>query len=280
MRRSLSHVGKAAPEVALEARRGLVAVLGRLGEQLHDDPRDRGRDGLDPLVRRRWPPRDMAVDPLHRIGRGERQRAGQHLIERDAERIEIAARIDRAVHPSGLLGRHIGEGAGDGFGRLERLTFPRQPRGDAEAGEPHLAVGAVHQDMRRFDILVDEAAPVGLAQGAGDADREPQKAARLHRRADERRERFAARILEHQHGPAVFAHELHRPRRPGRVQLLFEFVMTGEAVEDGGRRALAGRRHNQHGALFARGGKARRPIQDALAVVPQDVEALVIGAQP
>ena len=26
-------------------------------------------------------PRDMAVDPLHRIGRGERQRAGEHLIE-------------------------------------------------------------------------------------------------------------------------------------------------------------------------------------------------------
>ena len=32
--------GKAAPQIALEAGRGLVALLGGLGEQLHDDRRD------------------------------------------------------------------------------------------------------------------------------------------------------------------------------------------------------------------------------------------------
>ena len=112
-------IGKAAPQVALDAGRGLVALLGRLGEQLHDDRGDRVRDSLQPLAGRERLSRDMAVDPLHGIGRGERQRAREHLIERDAERIEVAARIDRAVHPSGLFGRHVGERAGDGFGRLE-----------------------------------------------------------------------------------------------------------------------------------------------------------------
>ena len=42
---------KAAPQIALDAGRGLVALLGSLGEQLHDDCRDRRRDVLRPA---RW----------------------------------------------------------------------------------------------------------------------------------------------------------------------------------------------------------------------------------
>ena len=77
-------------------------------------------------------PGDMAVHPFHGIGRGERQDAGEHLVERDAERVEVAAGIDRAIHPSGLFGRHVGECAGDGLGRLGRLALARKARGDAE----------------------------------------------------------------------------------------------------------------------------------------------------
>ena len=44
----------------------------------------------------------MAVHPFHRIGSGEGQRPRQHFVKRDAQRVEIAARIDRAVHPTGL----------------------------------------------------------------------------------------------------------------------------------------------------------------------------------
>ena len=120
--------------------------------------------------------RDMAVDPFHRIGRAERQTPGEHLIERDAERIEVAARVDRAVHSPGLFGRHIGERAGDDLGRLGRLTLARQTRGDAEPGEPRPSVRAVHQDIGRLDVLVDEAALVRLAQRGGDADGEAQEA--------------------------------------------------------------------------------------------------------
>ena len=66
--------------------------------------------------------------------------AREHLVERDAERVEVAAGIDRAVHPPGLFGRHVGERAGDGLGRLGRLALARQARGDAKPGEPHVAV--------------------------------------------------------------------------------------------------------------------------------------------
>ena len=133
---------QAAPKIALDAGGGLVALLGGLGEQLHDDRRDAARNASDPLAGRHRLPRDVAVHPLHRIGGRERQRPGEHLVERDAERVEIAAGIDRPVHPAGLLGRHVGERAGDDLGRRGRLALARQARGDAEAGEPDLAVAA------------------------------------------------------------------------------------------------------------------------------------------
>ena len=103
-------------------------------------PRDGAGTVVQPLAGRHRLPRDVAVDPFHRIGRGEWQRAREHLVERDAERVEVAAGIDRAVHPSGLFGRHVGERAGDDLGRLGRLALARKPRGDAEPGQPDLAV--------------------------------------------------------------------------------------------------------------------------------------------
>jgi hypothetical protein len=114
----------------------MVALLGRLGEELHDDLGDDGRDALQPLRRRCRLSGDMAVDPFHRIGRAERQTAGEHLIECDAERIKVAARIDRAVHSPGLFGGHIGKRAGDELRRLGRMTLARQTRGDAKPGQP------------------------------------------------------------------------------------------------------------------------------------------------
>ena len=65
--------GQAAPQIALDAGGGLVALLGGLGEQLHDDRRDRRRDVRHPLAGRHRLSGDVAVHPLHRIGRGEGQ---------------------------------------------------------------------------------------------------------------------------------------------------------------------------------------------------------------
>ena len=117
--------GKTVPKITLDAGRSLVAFLGGLREQLHDDFGGRSGDILQPFTGRQRLSGDMAVHPLHRIGRGERQKAREHLVERDAERVEVAAGIDRTIHPSGLFGRHVGECTGDRFRRLGRLSLTR-----------------------------------------------------------------------------------------------------------------------------------------------------------
>src|ERR1700730_4913025 len=65
--------GTAVSKITLKAGCGLVPLLGRLGEQLHDDLGDRGRDILQPLAGRHRLSGDMAVHPFHGIGSGERQ---------------------------------------------------------------------------------------------------------------------------------------------------------------------------------------------------------------
>jgi len=115
---------------ALDTGGRLVALLGRLGEELHHDGGERRRNCRRPFGRRRRLPRDVAVHPFHRVGSAERQNSGEHSIERDAERIEVAAGIDPSVHPPGLLGGHIGQRAGDDLGRFGRLPLARQTRGE------------------------------------------------------------------------------------------------------------------------------------------------------
>ena len=45
----------------------------------------------------------------------KRKIAGEHLIEGNAQRIEVAPGINGPVHASRLFGGHIGEGAGKNF---------------------------------------------------------------------------------------------------------------------------------------------------------------------
>ena len=170
---------------------------------------------------------------------------------------------------------------GDRLGRLGRLPLARQTRGDAETGELDLSGRAVHQDIGRLDVLVDEAALVDLAEGRGDRDGEAQKAPHLHGRAEQSVERLAAGVLEHQHGPTAFAHELERPHRPRPVQLILQSVFVSEAIEGGGRRVLRGGQHGQHGGRDRRRRQAPSSAEDAFAVLPQDLEATIsTSAEP
>jgi len=77
--------GEASFEVGFDTGRRLIALLGGLGEKLQDDCRDRGRDSLRSFAGLHGLSCDMAVNPLHGIGGGERQAARQHFIQRDAE---------------------------------------------------------------------------------------------------------------------------------------------------------------------------------------------------
>ena len=113
-------------EVGFDAGGGLIAFLGRLGEQLHNDRGNRRWNVSQPLAWRHRLSGDMAVNPLHGIGSRKRKGACQHLVERDPQRVEITTGIDRAVHPAGLFRRHVSESPFEKLGRLGRLALTRQ----------------------------------------------------------------------------------------------------------------------------------------------------------
>ena len=116
--------------------------------------RSRGRNRL---------PCDVAVDPLQRVGGGKRERARKHLVQGDAQRVEIAASINRAIHAAGLFGRHVGEGAGNDLGRRGRLAFVWQSRRNAKASEPYVA-GVVDEHVRGLDVFMYQTALMDLAE--------------------------------------------------------------------------------------------------------------------
>ena len=103
------------------------------------------------------------MDPLQRVGGSKREHARKHLVQGDAQRVEIAAGIDRAIHAPGLFRGHVGEGAGNDFRRRGRLALARQSGRDAKAGEPHVA-GVVHEHVLGLDVLMDQTALVDVAE--------------------------------------------------------------------------------------------------------------------
>ncbi len=74
-----------------------------------------------------------------------------------------------------LLGRHIGERAGNDLGRYGRLALVRQLGRNGESGEPHVS-GLVDEHIRWLDVLVYEAVPMDLAECYRQADGNAQEA--------------------------------------------------------------------------------------------------------
>jgi hypothetical protein len=113
---------------------------------------------------------------------------------------------------------------------------------------------------------VDEATPVGLAGSAGNTDGEQQKAFQFHGCADQPAERLTARILKHQRGSTVLAHELQRPHRPTKGQLVLQSVLMAKAIEAGGCRC-SGRQNDEHRVPAAIGAPAVSPTEDSFVVL-------------
>ena len=111
---------------------------------------------------------DVAVDPLQGVGGSKREHARKHLVQGDAQRVEIAAGIHRAIHTPGLFGRHVGKGAGNDFRRRQRLALARQPGRDAKAGEPDMAGVAAwfqrDEHVLGVDVFVDQTALMDVAE--------------------------------------------------------------------------------------------------------------------
>jgi len=94
---------------------------------------ERGQGNDCAVTRRERLSCNVAVNPFERIGGGKRKSACQHLVQGDAQSVKIASCIDRPVHATGLLGRHIGRlpaitsggaGAWHSCGRRDAIPNP------------------------------------------------------------------------------------------------------------------------------------------------------------
>jgi hypothetical protein len=97
---------------------------------------------------------------------GERRAAGRHLVEHDAQGVEIAARIERRT--LGLLGGEVG-GRAHHLAGLGQVLFDRavQGAGDAEVRHLHDPAGR-DQDVAGLDVAVHDAVAVCEPQRGGD----------------------------------------------------------------------------------------------------------------
>ena len=143
----------------------------------------------------------------------------QHFVEGDAQRIEIAAGVHRAVHPAGLFRRHVGERPGDHLRRRGGLVLARQTRGNAEPRQPHAAACRVHQDICRLDVLVDQASLMHSAERPRERDRDAQEMRYVQWSAKQPIERRTAGILKHQRHAVVVARQRDRVAPPSQRQV-------------------------------------------------------------
>jgi hypothetical protein len=219
---------QAAAQVGLQADGGLVAILGVLGQQSQDDlADDLGHVGAQ-LGRRRRRARDVGVDQAHRRAALERQAAGEALEQGGAEAVEVAAGVDAAVDPAGLLRRDVGERAaeaGDGAGAG---AVAGDPLGDAEVGEAHVGeagwlrgfalwivgLAFAYDDVAGPNILMQHVARVHLTQRLGELDPQLQELSEGQRGlGDDHVQRLASDVLEHQHGAVVGPLAAQAPHR-------------------------------------------------------------------
>ena len=163
--------GKAGEPVQLgrELLGRLHAPLRILFQELVDDAVERGGGGRPDMAQARR----LVVDDGVQCGEirlsGEGPGAGEHFIEHDAEREEVAARAGFAA--DGLLRCHIRDGAdGDAFGGdLRAADRFREP----EIGNARNALLGEH-DVLRLQVAVNDAVAVGVREavrdGSHDAD--------------------------------------------------------------------------------------------------------------
>ncbi len=197
-------LGQAAPKIALNSLCCLIPLLRRLGEQLHRDRRDRGRHGSQPLAGCGWLSRDVTVHPFHRIGGRERKTPGQHFVKRHSKRVKVAPGIDRAVHSSRLLGRHVGERSRDELRRFGRLALAGKLGRDPESGEPRVA-GVVDEDIRRLNIFMYDAVLMDLTECSRHTNGGAKEASQVERlplvTLKNPIQRLTARVFEHEDRP-------------------------------------------------------------------------------
>ena len=155
----------------------VVAVGGLAGHGRHTTSSSDLRHARPDLPR----PQRIALEARQGDGRLavalERRAAAEHLVEDDAEAVDVGARVDRLALD--LLGREV-LGRADHEARLGEVGALGR-LGDAEVGDLHPAV-AGEQHVGRLDVAVDEPGPVGGVERLGDLGGQPGRLPRVDRR--------------------------------------------------------------------------------------------------
>jgi hypothetical protein len=224
-------------EIDAHAIAALIALLRRLGQQLHDHGGQARRYGRPHLVRWGRLSRELAVKQFERVRRLERRPADQHFVERAAQRVQVGAVVDAPVRPARLFRRHVRERTLEPRDIGRRAALPRKTARDAEIRKTHVERLGIHDDVGRLDVLVDDPLAVDLAQDGREADAGAAHGTGVGRFApQELLQRDATGILEDQDLALRRWQQLERAHdavgRDGRADLVL-------VTQDGG--ALRGR---------------------------------------
>ena len=180
------------------------ALVRRLGEQLADQPLERRRS-VDGIGDRR----QMLPEHLRGLAR-ERRTPGRQLMERNAERVDVARRPD-LVTPDLLRGQVADRAEDEPFGRD---PVGAEFVGDAEVAQRGAAVGR-QPDVAGLHIAVDHAVRVRVGERDGDVAADPKRG----------RERRAAAIEPLGQGPAA-----HRAQHEIRDAVDLARVVDGDHI--------------------------------------------------
>ena len=111
------------------------------------------------------------------------------------------------------------------------LALASQAGGNAEAGQPHAAAYRVHQNVGRFDVLVDQPVCVHLGDGVCKRDGDAQEWRDVQWPAEQTVKGLAAGVLEHQPDLVIVAGQCEWARCPGSVEIGFERIFVVEPLE-------------------------------------------------
>ncbi len=187
---------------------------------------------------------DVLGEHFHRVLPVERQVPGGHLVEDHADRVEIAALVER--RPGGLLGRHVLRRPTDHVVARQTRHVAVEDLGDAEVehlDEVGLVAPLLDHDVFRLEIAVDDVVRVRFTQR------------REHLRHDVAEPLLGERPVVAKHDAQVLSlHQLHGDEEPavGVVAAEVEDADAVGMVEPAGGLGLALEAAHQRGVFEER----------------------------